>query len=89
VRTFAARLAETIKGTTLSDQAAQQLAQICWTVVAGRDLSQRQSELVRQEFRTQLVALGVADAAVQRTVADVAAAQTAVNTRPRRWYERF
>jgi hypothetical protein len=83
------KLADAVKGRPLSEQAARQLAYSSWVIISARELSERQHEAVREDLRTQLTTLGVAQPAVDGVVAEVTATQQIVSTRPRRWYEVF
>ena len=86
---FARQVATAVRGTRLSEQAAQQLAYNCWVAVAATQFSERQVDDLQGEFRNQLVSLGVNEQTIAATLSEVEAVQAAIGSRPRRWYEVF
>ena len=87
--TLASRVADVVRGAKLTEQTAQQLAHSLWTVVAGRELSERQVEVIQGEVKTQLTAIGVLEPTTEPVIAEIVALQNVVTARPRRWYEVF
>lgn len=87
--TLAARISDAVKGQKLTEQAAQQLAHTGWSIVAGRDFSDRQAKGSQDELKNQLTALGAQPTAIDAAVAAADATHKAVALRPRRWYELF
>lgn len=83
------RTAEAIAGIDLQEQAAQRLAHSLWVSVAAQQLSERQIEEVQTDMRLLLTSFGVSEQNAQQVAEQVGAVQSAVNDRPRRWYEVF
>jgi hypothetical protein len=86
---FGTKVATAVEGRRLTEQVAQQLAHTCWLVIDATELSQRQTEGLQDTLRAHLISAGVPELQVAEVTAEVAVAQKAVSTRPRRWYEMF
>lgn len=83
------RTGEVLAGKTLTDQNSQKLAQQLWVAVAGRQLSEKQVETLKNDYQATLVAVGVPQDRAQGVAAGIDAVQKAVGERQRRWYELF
>jgi hypothetical protein len=81
--------ADALRGSSLTEQAAQRLAHSLWMTVAARQMSERQIEALQNDIQFLLMSIGVADEQAEQVAAQVGAVQRAVTDRPRRWYERF
>ena len=81
------RLAEAVAGKTFMPAEAVPLARSCWVAVAGRQLSDMQVENLQNEFKSQVMTLGVDEPQAQALATQVGVVQRAVTARHRRWYE--
>jgi len=81
------RLAQAIAGKTFTAAEALPLARSCYIAVAARQLSDKQAENLQNEFKSQVMALGVDEPQAQVLAVQVGVVQRAVTTRQRRWYE--
>ena len=81
------RLGVALTGKTFKLAQALPVAHTCWVAVAGRQLSEKQIENLKNEMKSQLMSLGVADPQAQTVADQVGAVQQAVTARHRRWYE--
>lgn len=86
---MARKMADAVKGRTLTEQSARQLGHSSWTIVMANELSAKQYETIREDVRTQLTGLGVQAPVLDGVIAEVEATQQVVSTRPKRWYEVF
>jgi hypothetical protein len=86
---LARRTSESISGTEMSDQNAQQLAHHLWTAVAARELSERQVESLQNDLQSMLVSAGIPEATAQNVATQAGEVQRTVTDRRRRWYEFF
>ena len=68
---------------------AMPVAHTAWVAVAARQLSEQQIENLKNEMKSELLALGVNEQQAQSTADQVAVVQKAVTARQRRWYERL
>jgi len=65
------------------------VAHTAWVAVAARQLSEQQVESLKNEMKSELMALGVNDQQAQSVADQVGVVQKAVTARQRRWYERL
>jgi hypothetical protein len=89
VNDLSQRTGEALSGKKLTDQNSQKLAQQLWVAVAGRDLSEKQVETLKNDYQATLTAAGVPEPGAQQVAARLEAVQKAVGERHRRWYELF
>jgi len=68
---------------------AMPVAHTAWVTVAARQLSQQQIDNLKNEMKSELVALGVNEQQAQSVADQVGVVQKAVSARQRRWYERL
>jgi hypothetical protein len=83
------RLSTAVASKRMTDDNARKLADRLWVGMAARELSERQREEVVNDLRDLLTSRSVQRTAIDSVAAQTAVVQQAVNTRPRRWYERF
>ena len=81
------RLGEALKGKTFKLQQAMPVAHSCWVAVAGRQLSEKQVDALKNEMKSGLMSLGANDQQAQSVADQVGVVQQAVTARHRRWYE--
>jgi hypothetical protein len=86
---FGLSLGDAVLGAKVTEQSAQQLAHTSWTVVGATELSERQSQALVADVKSQLLALGVPEDKSAAAAAKVETVQKTISTRPRRWYEIF
>jgi hypothetical protein len=86
---LARRVTAALKGKSLPDEAAAQLARFFWIAAAGRQLSERQVERLQQDVTTALVQLKVEEAAAKGVADQIGELQKSVTTKERRWYQLF
>jgi hypothetical protein len=65
------------------------VAHTAWVTVAARQLSEQQIESLKNEMKSELMALGVEEQKAQSVADQVGVVQQAVTARHRRWYERL
>jgi hypothetical protein len=86
---LAKRLAVALKGKTLTEQSAGQLARQIWIAAAGRELSSRQVDRLEEDIKGLLVAAGASESAVKDVTDQVGEMQDAVSTKRRWWFQLF
>ena len=87
--TLARQLSAAVKGKTLDEQSAGQLARQLWIASAGRELSSRQVDRLQDEVKTLLTSAGVAEDAAATVTAQIDVLQETVTAKQRRWYQLF
>jgi hypothetical protein len=86
---LASRLAQALAGKMFKIAQAMPVAHTAWVAVAARQLSQQQIESLKNEMKSELMALGVNEQQAQSVGDQVGVVQQAVTARHRRWYERL
>jgi hypothetical protein len=86
---LARRLAQALAGKMFKVAQAMPVAHTAWVAVAARQLSQQQIENLKNEMKSELMALGVNEQQAQSVADQVGVVQQAVTARHRRWYERL
>jgi hypothetical protein len=86
VSELVARLSTALAGTTLTDEAAKQLADKLFVATTARDLSERQQTMVRSEVTGALTSLGVPQAKAEPVGQVVTEIQTAIGENRKRWW---
>ena len=86
---LARRLAQALVGKMFKVAQAMPVAHTVWVAVAARQLSEQQIENLKNEMKSELMALGVNDQQAQSVADQIAVVQKAVTARQRRWYERL
>jgi hypothetical protein len=86
---LARRLAQALSGKMFKLAQAMPVAHSCWVTVAARQLSGRQIENLKNEMKSELMALGANEQQAQGVADQVGVVQQAVTGRHRRWYERL
>ena len=86
---LASRLAEALAGKMFKVAQAMPVAHTAWVAVAARQLSPQQIENLKNEMKSELMALGVNEQQAQSVADQVGVVQQAVTARHRRWYERL
>jgi hypothetical protein len=81
------RLGAALTGKTFKLAQAMPVAHTCWVALAGRQLSEKQIEALRNEMKSQLMSLGADEPQAQNVADQVGVVQQAVTARQRRWYE--
>jgi hypothetical protein len=81
------RLGQALTGKTFKLAQALPVAHACWVVVAGRQLSEKQIENLKNEMKSELMSLGASEQQAQNVADQVGVVQQAVTARHRRWYE--
>jgi hypothetical protein len=81
------RLGEALAGKSFKLAQAMPVAHTTWVAVAGRQLSEKQVENLKNEMKTELMTLGVNEQQAQSVADQVEAVQQTVTDRHRRWYE--
>jgi hypothetical protein len=76
-----------LTGKTFKLAQAMPVAHTCWVTVAGRQLSEKQVDSLKNEMKQELMALGVNEQQAQGVADQVGTVQQAVTARHRRWYE--
>ena len=83
------KTADILPGKKIDEQTGNRLAHTLWTVVAGRELSDRQVETLQNDLQSILVSVGVAEATAQQIGVQAGEVQKQVTSRDKRWYEWF
>ena len=86
---LARRVAASLKGRNLTPQSAGQFARHIWIAAAGRELSSRQVDRLKEEVTTLLVAAGAAEADAAPVAEQIDALQETVTTKHRWWFQVF
>jgi hypothetical protein len=86
---LAGRLAQALAGKMFKVAQAMPVAHTAWVTVAARQLSAQQIENLKNEMKSELMALGVNEQQAQSVADQVGVVQQAVTARHRRWYERL
>jgi hypothetical protein len=86
---LARRLAQALAGKMFKIAQAMPVAHTAWVAVAARQLSQQQIENLKNEMKSELMALGVNEQQALSVADQVGVVQQAVTARHRRWYERL
>jgi hypothetical protein len=73
----------------VNDETQTKIVNLLWTVVAARELSERQVDGLKDEMRNTLLAVGVTQPDANLAAGRVGDVQNAVTLRTRRWYERY
>jgi hypothetical protein len=73
----------------LTDEAMTRIVTVMWTAAAGRELSERQVDMLKDEMRTVLTSVGVSQPDANLAAGRVGDVQDAVTLRTRSWYERY
>jgi len=81
------RLGEALRGKTFKLAEAMPVAHSCWVTVAGRQLSEKQIEALKNDMKAGLMSLGANEQLSQNVADQVGVVQQAVTARHRRWYE--
>jgi hypothetical protein len=83
---LATRLTDALAGTTLTDEAAMQLADKLFVATTARDLSERQRVMLRTEVTSALTAAGVPQEKAEPVAVVVDDIQTAIGENRKRWW---
>jgi hypothetical protein len=86
---LARRLGDALGGKMFKVAQAMPVAHTAWVTVAARQLSEQQIESLKNEMKSELMALGVEEQKAQSVADQVGVVQQAVTARHRRWYERL
>jgi len=86
---LARRLGEALAGKMFKVAQAMPVAHSAWVAVAARQLSAQQIEGLKNEMKSELMALGVDERQAESVADQVGVVQQAVTARHRRWYERL
>jgi 6-phosphogluconate dehydrogenase (decarboxylating) len=86
---LARRLAQALTGKMFKVAQAMPVAHTVWVAVAARQLSEQQIDNLKNEMKSELIALGANEQQAQSAADQVGAVQQAVTARHRRWYERL
>ena len=86
VSELSARLSTALEGTSLSDEAAMQLADKLFIATTARDLSERQQVTIRSEVTGALTSAGVPQAKADAVGEVVSEIQTAIGENRKRWW---
>jgi hypothetical protein len=81
------RLGTALTGKTFKLAQAMPVAHTTWSTVAGRQLSEKQVEALKNEMKSGLMSLGANEQEAQNVADQVGVVQQAVTGRHRRWYE--
>jgi hypothetical protein len=81
------RLGQALTGKTFKLAQAMPVAHTCWVTVAGRQMSEKQVESLKNEMKSELMSLGANEQQAQSVADQVGVVQQAVTARHRRWYE--
>lgn len=84
---LARRLGSALTGKMFKLAQVMPVAHTTWVAVAGRQLSEKQIDNLKNEMKSELMALGVNEQQAQSVADQVGAVQQAVTARHRRWYE--
>jgi hypothetical protein len=89
VRQLSTSAAAAVKGKSLPDKPAQDIAQLIFVAATAEELSPRQIEKVATDLRTTVVNAGGDAAAAGRVASAATALQQAITLNPKRWYHIF
>ena len=89
INDFAKSVAQALVGARLTDESAQNLANVVWVAVNGKELSERQTEALEREIKTVLASTGVTEERAQSIAERLGEVQKAVTENRRRWYQVF
>jgi hypothetical protein len=73
----------------VNDEMQTKIVNLLWTAVAARELSERQVDGLKDDFRNTLLAVGVTQPDANLAAGRVGDVQNAVSERGRRWFERY
>src|SRR6185295_7299434 len=80
------RLGTALTGKTFKLAQAMPVAHTTWATVAGRQLSEKQVEALKNEMKSGLMSLGANEQEAQNVAEQVGVVRQAVTARHRRWY---
>lgn len=86
---LAKRFAAALNGKNLSEESAAQLARYVWITAAGRQLSSRQVDRLKEDVRMQLISVGATEQAAASVADQIGEVQDAVTSKRRWWFQRF
>jgi hypothetical protein len=86
---LARRLAVALRGKTLTEPSAAQLARYLWLTTAGRQLSSRQVERLQEDIKGLLTSAGATEDHAQSVADQIGAVQDAVTVTRRWWFQVF
>ena len=89
VKELVQALQASLRGKTLSEEAARRLAESMFVVMSARELSDRQIKNLQTEITNQVKALGADEAAATQVATVAGTLQGEVRTTRRRWYQWF
>jgi hypothetical protein len=89
VQQLARSTAAAVKGHSLPDKPAQDLAQLIFVAATAEELSPRQIEQVATDLRTTIINAGGDAAAADRVASSAMSLQQAITLNPKRWYHIF
>lgn len=81
------RLSAAVMGKKFTLVQAMPVAHSSWVAVAGRQLSEKQIDGLKNEMKSGLMSLGAGEQEAQNAADQVGVVQQAVTARHRRWYE--
>jgi hypothetical protein len=73
----------------VNDETQTKIVSLLWMAVAARELSERQTDAVKDDVRNTLLSVGVTQPDANLAAGRVGDVQKAVTRRTRRWYERY
>jgi hypothetical protein len=82
-------LAQAIGAARLEEQTAQSLAKTLWVGLNGRELSERQVDVLEREVKGVLAPTGVPEARAQAIADRLGEVQKVITNNPRRWHHVF
>jgi hypothetical protein len=88
-REMAKRLAASLEGTKLSEEAARQIARDLFVAFSARELSRAQVAKLRENLESTFVKTGVQQASAEPVLEHVEVVQADVTTVKRRWWQVF
>lgn len=86
---LARRFAVALKGKTLTEQSAAQLARYLWLTTAGRQLSNRQVDRLQEDVKTVLISAGATEDDAEAVADQIGDVQDAVTVTRRWWFQVF
>jgi hypothetical protein len=89
VRALSAATADAVRGASLADAQAQEVARLLFIVMTAEELNARQIEQFTGDLRTALTGAGADEATATRAAESGSALQEAITLNRKRWYHMF
>ena len=89
LRDLSSAVTDSVRGTSLSDAQAQEVARLLFVLTTAEELNARQIEEMSGELQRALMAAGAPESAAAAAAGSAAALQEAITLNRERWYHLF